>query len=186
MQMLTQQYTRLNVYDYVQNFCGWGTIAELLKYADTPTKELYLLALIKTGGRAGEILALTCENFTVDAENNVIYISGMPLFKRWRKVRQNGVTIRQHVQAVRKTFPILVAEPLSWGLLQYLNVADDGLLFRSSYKAHAAYTISWGCKFIRRLNNELPRLLLTKLGLPLWTLVTEDNRFDGSISSKAD
>lgn len=42
-------YHRLNVYDYVLEFCGWDAIQELIKYAGSPRNEIYLTALIKTG-----------------------------------------------------------------------------------------------------------------------------------------
>jgi len=41
-------YHRLNVYDYVLEFCGWAAIQELTKYAGSPRNEMYLTALIKT------------------------------------------------------------------------------------------------------------------------------------------
>jgi len=44
-----------------------GCNPRINKYAGSPRNEIYLTALIKTGGRAGEVLGLEKENFSVNA-----------------------------------------------------------------------------------------------------------------------
>ncbi len=126
--IMPAQYHRLNVYDYVQCFCGWEPIEELIKYAGTPRKELYINALIKTGGRAGEVLELERENFLFDKRQKLLICQNMKLEKRYLTKRDpvthkallqpNGKRITEAVHsAIRKPFPILPEEPLT-NLLQ--------------------------------------------------------------------
>ncbi len=160
------QYVRLNVYDYINEFCGWEPISELTKYAETPTKELYLLSLIKTGGRAGEVLELQKENFNVNKRTKTIFVQNMKLEKRWKLVKHpDGTRERQHIEALRKPFPILLEEPLSTELLSHLE-HKQGPLFLSPYRHNDPYySVSWGYKFIRNLNDTIPRTLFNQLGL---------------------
>jgi integrase len=127
---------------------------------------MYLTALIKTGGRAGEVLGLEKENFSVNKRKKFILVSNMKLEKRWKKIKNSdGSSFRQHIEATRKPFPMLLKEPLSNELLSYLEMSKDGRLFSSPYKTHAPLTVSWGYKFIRRLNDEIPKSLFNQLGL---------------------
>jgi integrase len=71
----------------VLEFCGWEPIQELIKYAGSPRNEIYLTSLIKTGGRAGEVLGLKKENFTVNKRKKFILVSNMKLEKRWKKIK---------------------------------------------------------------------------------------------------
>jgi len=70
-------YYRLNVYDYVMEFCGWAPLDELTKYTKTPTQTRYLTTLIKTGGRAGEVLSLNRENFNINKRQKLLLCSNM-------------------------------------------------------------------------------------------------------------
>jgi integrase len=163
---LIKGYHRLNVFDYVNEFCGWEPIKELIKYSGSPRNELYLISLIKTGGRAGECLALDKENFNVLTKKKYILCSNMKLEKRWHKIKlPDGSSQREHMEAIRKPFPMLLKEPLSQELLDHLEAAKDGPLFKSPYKSHIPLTVSWGYKLIRRINDELPRPLFNRLGL---------------------
>jgi hypothetical protein len=160
------QYHRLNVYDYVLEFCGWEPIEELIKYAGNPVKENYLIALIKTGARAGEALFLEKENFGLNKRTKTIIVNNMKLEKRWRLIKNpDGSSYRQHIEAIRKPFPILMEEPLSKELIERLDVLGTGRMFTSPYKAHEPLTVSWGYKFIRGLNNSISRSLFNQLGL---------------------
>ncbi len=161
-----QEYHRLNVYDYVNEFCGWAALEELTKYAGSPRNELYLLGLIKTSGRATEVLCLEKENFNVIPKKKYILVQNMKLEKRWRKVKlQDGSSVREHMEAIRKPFPVLLKEPLSQELLEHLEASKDGGLFVSPYKAHKPLTRDWGYKLIRRINDDIPRSLFNRLGL---------------------
>ena len=164
------RYHRLKV-DYVLEFCGWEPIEELIKYAKTPRNELYLTCLIKTGGRAGEVLNLLAENFKEKKRNKALFVERMKLEKRWKKMPDGT---RQHIEAIRKPFPILLAEPLTDLLIEQLRNAGEGPLFVSPYKAHKPLTVSWGYKSIRRINDEIPKTLFNSLGLntPFYDSVT--------------
>jgi integrase len=170
-------YHRLNVYDYIFEFAGWEPLTELIKYAGSPRNELYLLSLIKTGGRASECLALDKENFSVITKKKYILVQNMKLEKRWHKVKaQDGSSVREHMEATRKPFPILLKEPLSQELLDHLETVKDGPLFKSPYKNHKPLTRDWGYKLIRRINDDLPRPLFNRLGLnvPFRDKVTQE------------
>jgi integrase len=180
---LIEKYHRLNVYDYIFEFAGWEPLTELIKYAGSPRNELYLLSLIKSGGRASECLALDKENFSVITKKKYILVQNMRLEKRWMKVKGNdGTSYRQHLEAIRKPFPILLKEPLSQELLDHLEAVKDGPigelspLFKSPYKSHKPLTRDWGYKLIRRINDELPRPLFNRLGLntPFRDKVTQE------------
>jgi hypothetical protein len=167
-QVLEKPYVRLNVYDYVESFCGWEPIAELLKYAGSERNEGYLLSLIKTGGRASEALNLHTENFGVDKRKKLIVVRNMKLLKRFRKSGQDPETkkwITEKIEAVRKPFPIPLKEPLSKELIEFLKATPDGLLFPSPYKNGKSLTRFWAYKLIRKINDELPRPLFRELGL---------------------
>jgi integrase len=167
MQSQTEKpYYRLNVYDYIDCFCGWDPLTELVKYAGSPRNELYLLSLIKTGGRAGEVLTLNTDNFKLDKRSKTLQCKNMKLEKRWHKVKlPDGTTTRDHIEAVRKPFPILLRENLTKELVEHLALTPDGSLFPSPYKTHDPLTVSWGYKLILRINDELPRPLFQELGL---------------------
>jgi integrase len=150
----------------VLEFCGWLPIQELIKYAGSTRNETYLTGLIKTGGRAGEVLNLEKENFSVNLRQKFILVSNMKLEKRWKLIKNpDGSRFRQHIEAIRKPFPMLLKEPLSNELLTYLDNSKDGHLFSSPYKNHEPLTVSWGYKFIRRLNDAIPKPLFNQLGL---------------------
>jgi len=174
--MLATTYHRLNVYDYVNEFCGWQPIEELIKYAGTPTKEMYLTNLIKTGGRAGEVLQLAKENFSVNKRQKILLCQNMKLEKRYRTKRDpithkpilkaNGKRDTETIMsAIRKPFPILLEETLTNLQLEQLENIEHGPLFTSPYKGHLPLTVSWGYKFIRKLNDEIPKPLFNQLGL---------------------
>jgi integrase len=168
METLERPYYRLNVYDYVNEFCGWEPIAELIKYAGDQRNETYVTKLIKTGGRAGEVLALTTDNFKVDKRRKILLVSGMKLEKRFKKVSQDPETkrwITQKIEAIRKPFPIPLEEPLTKEMIDYLADTPNGPLFASPYKTHDPLSVSWGYKFIRKLSDEIPRPLFNALGL---------------------
>jgi hypothetical protein len=59
---MTDHY-RLNVYDYIDSFCGWDPLSEMIKYAGNELDQAYLTFLFKTGGRASEALMLETSNF---------------------------------------------------------------------------------------------------------------------------
>jgi integrase len=156
------------VYDYVNEFCGWEALAELNKYAGSPRNELYLLGLQKSGGRAGEVLALNTNNFSVNKRKKALIVSNMKLEKRFRTIKQpDGSKIRQHIEAIRKPFPIPIREPLSKELIEHLANTPDGYLFSSPYKSHIPLTVSWGYKLIIKINGEIPSTLFNQLGLNL-------------------
>jgi hypothetical protein len=164
-QPTTKSYHRLNVYDYVNEFCGWPAFYELNKYAKNPTQERYLLGLEKTGGRAGEVLALDTANFDLDKRKKIFTITGMRLEKRFTTIKQaDGSKTRQHVEAIRKPFPIPLKEPLSRELGESL-LECEGPLFQSPYKKGKPLTVVWGYQIIRQIDKELPPTLKTQLGL---------------------
>lgn len=158
-------YNRLNVYDYIDNFCGWKAFYELNKYAANPTQETYLLGLEKTGGRAGEVLALISENFSLDKRKKSLMVSNMKLEKHFITIKNpDGTKTRQHIDAIRKPFPVPLGEPLTRELLEKLRTTE-GLLFPSPYKPHKPYSVVWGYQTIIKISDSLPSSLKQELGL---------------------
>ena len=164
LQQTEKTYHRLNV-GYVKKFCGWEPIAELLKYTGSDRNELYFLSLIKSGGRAGEVLALNTSNFKIDKRVKAVMVSGMKLEKHFvTKKLPDGTKQRQHVEATREEFPVLLKEPLTTEWLTLISKCE-GLLFPSPYKDNDSLTVSWGYKLIRKISDELPKPLFEQLGL---------------------
>ena len=175
MSITQSVYHRLNVYDYVLEFCGWEPLEELTKYTNTPTQNRYLTCLIKTGGRAGEVLELNRENFSINKRQKTIIVQNMKLEKRYGTnknlvtkkaiIKSDGHRDTYPLNAIRKPFPILLEEPLSSELIVQIEAIEEGQLFKSPYKKHDPLTVSWGYKIIRKLNDEIPRPLFNRLGL---------------------
>ena len=109
-------YHRLNVYTYIDHFCGYEPIEELLKYCQPQVYENFFLTMFKTGGRVSEALGVEAKNFFVDKEADCLVVTNMALEKRYKKDKLTGNTIK--VNAIRKPFPILLSERLSTNLLR--------------------------------------------------------------------
>lgn len=160
-------YHRLNVETYVKKFCGWQPIEEMLKYAERDRDSFFFVSLIKTGGRAKEVLALSKENFIVDGP--FIIVTNMQLEKHYKKKQdpQLGEPTTEKIYAIRNDFSIPVKEPLSTELLKGIENAKEDLLFPSPYKKdeHKPLSRIRMYQLIRELNNKLPPALKKELGL---------------------
>ena len=156
-----KEYNRLNVYDYIDRFCGWEPLVELFKYCDKYAP--LFMAQFKTGGRVSEVLALCSENFFVDKQQELLVVENMQLEKRYKKDKQTGETFKVH--AVRKPFPILLNENLTTELLLFAD-SREGLLFPSPYK-NGVQPLSRvrAYQVIREISDNLPSKLFKQLGL---------------------
>ena len=165
--MSLQIYRRLNVETYVKQFCGWRPIEEMLKFSERDRDRFFFTCLIKTGGRAKEVLALTKQNFRIDKP--FIVVSNMQLEKQYRKVKDalEGNSKTEKIYAVRNDFSIPIKEPLSNELLTGLSNAIEDLLFPSPYKRdmHKPLSRIRMYQLIRELNDRLPFSLKKELGL---------------------
>ncbi|MBS7616231.1 site-specific integrase [Candidatus Bathyarchaeota archaeon] len=163
-------YARLSVKDFVEEFCGWQPLCELINHAESGRNRAFLACLFLTGGRVGEVLSLRKENFELRRRERVLIVRGMPLLKRYKKTaEQVDVSGKKHwvtekVQATRKPFPILLREPLTPILLAWIEQSKD-LLFPSPYKHGEPLSRFWAYHFIRSLDKTLPLELKQKLGL---------------------
>jgi len=163
-------YVRLNVKDYVEDFCGWNPLKELIAYAGSDRNQAFITALFLTGGRVSETLALAKDNFEVRQNEGVIIVRNMKLLKRYKKLSETVDSlghrrwITERLVKTRKPFPIVAREPYTPILLEWLN-KTEGLLFRSPYKTGFPLSRSWAYKFIRNLDKELPEQLKRQLGL---------------------
>lgn len=158
--LTTSKYHRLNVYDYIDRFCGWKPLCELYKYTGRFTP--LFITQFKTGGRVSEVLALTSENFFVDKEQELLVVDGMQLEKRYKKDKQTGETFKVHAQ--RKPFPILLKETLTTELLEFVS-STEGLLFPSPYKNGKPLSRVRAYQVIREVSDNLPSRLFRQLGL---------------------
>jgi hypothetical protein len=101
----------------------------------------------------------------------------MPLLKRYKKLQElnftnsKGQTIRrwvtQKLEKTRKPFPILLNEPLTTILLNWLEKIpeENAYLFPSPYKEGKPLSRFWAYRFIRKLDEDVPLELRQKLGL---------------------
>ena len=164
--MTLQVYRRLNVETYVKKFCGWSALEEMLKYSVKPRDTFFFTTLIKTGGRAKEVLALTKQNFILD--NPFIVVTNMQLEKHYRKIKDAtpGTPTTEKIYAIRNDFSMPFTEPLSKELIEDLATSED-LLFPSPYKRdmHKPLSRIRMYQLIRELNDRLPYSLKRELGL---------------------
>lgn len=164
-------YVRLNVKDYISSWVGWETFTELLGYAGSERDKAFLMALLKTGGRIREVLDLKHNNFLWAKNHKVLLIRDMLLEKRYRKVDSyivEGKT-RWHTEKkfdVRREFPIMVKEPLSQILIDYVKThGKQPYVFLSPYNPDKPLTRQWAYQIIRKIDRSLPDDLRARLGL---------------------
>ena len=164
------KYYRLNVKDYVEGFCGWKPLKELVGNVESERDQAFITDLFLTGGRVTEVLGLKHQNFDVREAERVIIVRGMKLLKRYKKLsetvdpegKKHWTT--QNLLKVRKPFPIVLMEPLTPILLQWLNRTEE-LLFPSLYKIGFPLSRFWAYKLIRRLDKAISNNLREDLGL---------------------
>lgn len=165
-----RSYYRLSVSEHVETFCGWDALKQLIEYAGSTRNKAFLTALFLTGGRVSEVLNLTRENFDVRLDEGLIIVRGMKLLKRYKKLTEKVDAdgkrrwITEKVAKTRKPFPILLREPLTPILLEYLK-QQSGLLFPSPYKTGKPLSRFWAYKLIRKIDREIPETLKANLGL---------------------
>jgi hypothetical protein len=156
-------YHRLNVYDYIDRFCGYDAIDELLKYCTPSIYQNFFLTMFKTGGRVSEALPLMANNFFIDKEQGCLVVSDMPLEKRYIRNKVTNETLK--INAVRKPFPILLGERLTPELLELVQSKHD-LLFPSPYKGNnKPLSRVRVYQKIREVSDSLPPKLFRELGL---------------------
>jgi integrase len=165
------------VKDYSEEWVGYKPLLELVELAKKPREKAFLSVLFLTGGRVSEVLSLRKNNFEVRQSEGLIIVRGMPLLKRYKKLQElnltnsKGQTIRrwvtQKLEKTRKPFPILLNEPLTPILLNWIEDIPDenGLLFPSPYRVGKPLTRFWAYRFIRRLDKAVNPELRQKLAL---------------------
>jgi hypothetical protein len=150
------------VYSYIDRFCGWNALDELLKHCPGIYEEVFAFQF-KTGGRVTEVLQLNVENFTIDKPQECLVVSDMALEKRYKKDKATGKTFKVH--AYRKPFPILLGERLTPEMQSFL-LGKEGLLFPSPYKgSKKPLTRVRVYQVIREVSDNLPPKLFRELGL---------------------
>jgi integrase len=117
---------------------GWKKLAELISEAKSSRDKAFIASLFLTGGRVSEVLQLKRENFEVRKEEGLILVRAMPKLKQYKKLGSyvdEGGRNRWETERIigyRKTFPILLAEPLSPILIEWIEKSDN-YLFKSPY-----------------------------------------------------
>jgi integrase len=164
-------YHRLSVKDFVEQFCGWKALLELVNCAKSSRDRAFLAALFLTGGRVKEVLSLTAQNFEIRESENLIICRNMLLEKRYRKVeaitKPNGKKgwLTERLEKYRKPFPIVMREPLVPILLEWLSQSQGGgLLFPSPYSV-GPLSRFWAYRLVRKIDIEIPTALREALGL---------------------
>ena len=160
-------YHRLNVETYVKKFCGWEPLEEMLKYTERERDTFFFASLIKTGGRATEVLGLTKQNFIID--DSFVVVTNMQLEKHYMKIPKPlpGQKTTEKIYAIRNDFSMPIKEPLSKELIHGIELAKEDILFPSPYKRDTPKPISRirMYQLIRQLNDKLPAQLRKELGL---------------------
>lgn len=170
----SHEYKRLSVDKLVEEFCGWILLLEIIetvkgKGSRVDRNRGFLATLFETGGRVSEVLALRKSNFELRKDENLILVRDMPLFKRYRKVQEyvdekgKKRWVTEPEEATRRSFPIVLDEPLVPYMLKWIDQCED-LLFPSPYKEGEPLSRIWGYRFIRRLNDKLDERIKRKLG----------------------
>jgi len=181
------KYYRLNVKDYVEGFCGWKPLKELVGNVESERDQAFITDLFLTGGRVSEVLALKYLNFDVREAERVIIVRNMKLVKRYKKISETVDSegkkhwVTRKLLTTRKVFPISTLEPLTPIVLEWLDKIgpkteeekarmDDILLFPSPYKIGFPLTRFWAYKLIRNLDKNISEDLQEQLGLnkPFW------------------
>jgi integrase len=163
------KYYRLNVKDYVESFCGWDPLKQLVSYAGNQRNQAFISSLFLTGGRVSEVLSLKRQNFEIRQAEGIIIVRNMKLLKRYRKVKEVKVNgqkkwITEKLFKTRNPFPISTHEPLTPMLLEWLNQTED-YLFPSPYKIEKPLSRFWAYKLIRKIDKTIPQKLREQLGL---------------------
>lgn len=116
---LQHKYYRLSVKDFVEEFCGWTALKELVDLAAPDRDRAFFSALFSTGGRVSEVLSLKAENFSIVEDEKLMIIRNMRLVKRYKKLSEYMDAEGHHrwttelTPKTRKTFPIFLGEPLA-------------------------------------------------------------------------
>ena len=189
----THPYHRLNVKDYVDEFCGWQPMKELIELIPVGVQKSFFTSMFQTGGRALEVLLLKKNNFTVIPNEGIVVVKNMRLLKRYKKtdsyIDDEGHK-RWHTarfKAFRKPFSIQLREPFTPILLRHLDSIKqpDAYLFPSPQghsrrfnKAHpiinnivpdvngqVPYSPTWEYVNIRKINDLASEDLKERLGL---------------------
>ena len=171
----SRPYSRLSVSEHVEGWVGWNAMKQLMAEARRRLgrrEEAFFTTLFLTGGRVSEVLRLKRGNFDIREDEGLIIVRGMPLLKRYRKVREvetaNGKRwITERLEKTRKPFPIVLREPLTPILLKWLEKLKkpEALLFPSSYRIGEPLSRFWAYNQVRRLDDTLPLPLKKRLGL---------------------
>ena len=164
------EYHRLSVSEFVESFCGWAALTELVGMAKSERDRAFLAALFLTGGRAREALSLSKSNFEIREADGLILVRNMPLEKRYKKVEQitkadGSLGWRtEKMLKFRKPFPIVLKEPLAPVLTGWIE-KSSGPLFPSPYKPESPLSRHWAYHMIRELDEDLPVSLRERLGV---------------------
>jgi integrase len=143
----THPYNRLNVEEYVEKFCGWQALTELINLIYDEKQKAFFVTMFQTGGRVTEVLLLKKYNFTVLPDEGIVKVTQMRLLKRYEKLDNYVDTEgknRWHTQRLvkfRKTFTIQRREPFTLILENYLKQVNgpDVYLFASPYTHSRRY-----------------------------------------------
>ena len=152
----THDYERRAVVRDIEEFPGWGALTQLVEACETPLERGFIAALFETGGRVSEVLQLEAHHFEIDREAGVVVVRNMPRLKVFKKVGEltDGRWETESIDAVRRPFPILLAEPISPILVAWLEQAGSGYLFPSPRRPGKPLSRAWAYKLSGRLQDE--------------------------------
>jgi hypothetical protein len=185
------EYHRLNVKDYVDEFCGWKAMTELINLIPIGIQRSFFVTMFQTGGRASEVLLLKKKNFTVMPSEGIVKVEDMRLLKRYEKLDSYVADGKKHwhtqiLKKYRKPFTIQRREPCTSILERHLDSVKqpEAYLFPSPYNHHrkfredhtldaslldvnkqVPYTVVWAYLNIREVNRNASTDLKERLGL---------------------
>ena len=146
-------YERRSVFRDIEEFCGWPTLMQLVEACETPLERAFIATLFLTGSRVSEALQLEGRHFEGVPEEGLIIVRGAPLLKRFKKISEDpdGSWETEAVEAYRRPFPILTAEPLAPYLMERLGQTRGGYLFPSPRRPGKPLSRFWAYKLAGRL-----------------------------------
>jgi len=156
-------YQRASVGTDIEEFVGWDTLLDLIKecekteYAPSPAFDVdatdyrsrlirrdqaLIAALFLTGGRANEVVELRVSNFDLHTNPEYIYVRGMKVSKRYRKLEtikhSDGTRsyVTEPMDVTRGVFTLPRDEPLVPYLEEWIQTIDDYLFPSPTKKPH--------------------------------------------------
>jgi len=148
----THEYSKRSVSRDIEEFPGWATLLRLVDACETGLERAFIASLFSCGSRVSEALQLCDHHFEAASDEGLLIVRGAPLLKRYKKLEEQpgGGWVTEPIDAVRRSFPVLLAEPLAPFVASWVKEAQ-GYLFPSPRNRGCPLSRFWAYKLITRL-----------------------------------